>query len=304
MAYQTGTSTGAADLLGIISTFAVSQGFVQEQLVDANGGKWLTLSYQGMYYHLASRSTPYDRFGGVSETIIEGYLSTGFNAGSAWNAQPGTSVVGQTFAGGYTNGMDGPFYAYHLFADAQEIHCVIEISSIDFAHINFGVIEKTYSGTGGHFITGTFGLYNEGPATLNPPFDENITVYAPMESNYYYGLSNATHAPSNYIQTPLEVGNSNSTNGYFGRSYSSIDGSAALMPITLHFSRPDSYFSYLGHPASARYVSLQGLQPRQEVTLGSETWQVFPIFRKSGTDWGTIPEPASGYFGMAYKKVL
>jgi hypothetical protein len=300
MAYQTGTSTGADDLLGIISTFAVAQGFVQEQFVTITGGKWLTLSYSGMYYHFVSQPTLYDRFGVTPETEIRGFLSTGYNPGSAWNAQTGSSDVGSIEQRGVTNGMTGPFYAYHLFGGDGEIHCVIEITSTEFSHINFGVMSKTYSGTGGHYITGTQAILADASGAF-VPFHDNAVFYAPMEYDYYYS---GTPTLPNYIRTPLETGSDDSRYGYFGASYSTIDGSTVLMPITIHFSRPDSYWSYLGYSTNARYVNLYALQSRQEITLGSETWKVFPLLAKSGTDLSSSPTVQSGYYGIAYKKVV
>jgi len=298
MAYQTGTSTGADDLLGIIATFAVSQGFVQEQFATISGGKWLTLSYAGMYYHFVSGDTNIDRLGADPEKKINAYLSTGYNPGAAWDAQTGMSDVASDYRRGVTNGMTGPFYAYHLFAGDDEIHCIVEITSTQFAHISFGVMQKQFGGTGGHFVTGTACSSN---TWLNFPIHENSVIYVPMEYNYYYGGIPSANEHDN-LDTCLRDGATidNSTSGFMNRSYSTIDGSAALVPIYFHPQRPDGHYSLVGYLSQVRYVNNYGLQDRQEITLGSDTWIVFPMTEKASN----VNQYLSGSYGLAYKKVV
>jgi len=298
MAYQTGTSTGADDILGIISTFAVAQGFVQEQFVNITGGKWLTLSYSGMYYHFVSGTTFSDRFGVTPEGKINAYLSTGYNPGAAWNAQPNMSDVTSNDKRGVTNGMTGPFYGYHLFGNGDEIHCVVEITSTDFAHISFGVMQKQHGGTGGHYVVGTAPVATD---ALETPYHENSVIYTPMEVDYYYGGAVGA-GESNRSFTCLRDGEgSNASNeGVMGRSYSTIDGSSALVPIYFHLQRPGGYYSLVGHLSSVRFINVYGLQDRQEITLGSDTWKCFPMAKKSST----VTDITSGSYGLAYKKVI
>ena len=71
--------------------------------------------------------------------------------------------------------------------------------------------------------------------------------------------------------------------GYLARAKSSYSGAGILVPINLYVPEPitgDVRFIPIGHPAGVRLVHMQNLEPGQEITVGDETWKVFPAFSK------------------------
>lgn len=71
-----------------------------------------------------------------------------------------------------------------------------------------------------------------------------------------------------------------------------------------------SRFQFIGYPPGIRMALLDGLDPGAEVSVGDETWMVFPSFRKSNSGampvgptspfWVTVE--SSAFRGYAYRK--
>lgn len=62
---------------------------------------------------------------------------------------------------------------------------------------------------------------------------------------------------------------------------------------------------FVGVAPNVRFCSVNGIAPGAELTIGSDTWVVFPVLRK--TDWNELNvgrHITSGYTGYAYKKVV
>ena len=62
---------------------------------------------------------------------------------------------------------------------------------------------------------------------------------------------------------------------------------------------------WMGVYPDARFCTMNGVNPEDEITFGSDTWKVFPVLRK--TNWGELNiryRVTSGFAGYAYKKVV
>lgn len=81
----------------------------------------------------------------------------------------------------------------------------------------------------------------------------------------------------------------------------SADSSAGLIPmhpITLYYrNSTDVYF--LGYMPDVRAINVRYLVPKQEITIGSDVWVVFPSSQKTTTNITN----RSYNQGIAYKKV-
>jgi hypothetical protein len=98
---------------------------------------------------------------------------------------------------------------------------------------------------------------------------------------------NATDAPSpfgNFAGDEIIGGFGDGINdGYLARGNSSYAGSAILSPINMYMSKPitgDTLFTPVGSPAGVANVNMRDLEPGQQVTIGSDTWRVFPAAAK------------------------
>jgi hypothetical protein len=106
----------------------------------------------------------------------------------------------------------------------------------------------------------------------------------------------------------------NMNSGYMGVGKSPYSGAQLLAPINLYIGKKVSttaYFQAVGSAAGARLVHMEDLEPGAAVTIGTQTWRVFPVFQKSlvtsystsiSTAANAFPAGNSSYLvGMAYK---
>ena len=95
MAYQTGTASSPIDLVQKMVTWLVSIGWTQDMSAsDAPG--WRAHLHKGaIYVHLyaAMYQQPWAGSGNPGHAIFL-YLSSAFDGGQPWNAQPGNPPLG------------------------------------------------------------------------------------------------------------------------------------------------------------------------------------------------------------------
>lgn len=98
--------------------------------------------------------------------------------------------------------------------------------------------------------------------------------------------------------------------GYVARGRSSFAGAAILTPVNLYATRgtgSGAQFSPIGIPSGVRMVNVTDIDPDTSVTIGTDVWQLFPMFRKSALT--SVPrgstylaDETSGMVGVAYLK--
>lgn len=106
----------------------------------------------------------------------------------------------------------------------------------------------------------------------------------------------------------------NINSGYMAAGKSPHAGAQLLAPVNLYIGKLVSttqYFQAVGRAAGARLVHMEDLEPGAAITIGSQTWRVFPVFAKSttlsystsiSTAANAFPTGNSSHFvGMAYK---
>lgn len=90
---------------------------------------------------------------------------------------------------------------------------------------------------------------------------------------------------------------------------SPVTGGAPLWPIPALFSEGSgAIFTHLGDLPDLRLIRLQGFNPQDEFSQGTDTWKVFPFKRKdvfNNTNLGTTPAQSANTldWGFAIKKV-
>lgn len=87
--------------------------------------------------------------------------------------------------------------------------------------------------------------------------------------------------------------------------YSGAIAFGPLPVIMLNGTGNASNAIHIGSFPNVRLCSMEGYNPADEVTFGSDTWVVFPMLRKTALAiWGTTHAITSATTGFAYKKVL
>lgn len=305
MAYETGTATNVDTLLSALAVFAGSNGWTinyngNRTVSGANPGKALMITRNLAHTCFASfLSSSVTNASAGYVPYIQVYGHETYNAANGTELQSGASGLA------LSNIMPGPFASYHFFANENPssdtyLHVVVEYSPGFYRHFGTGILNKFGGVTTGHYIygtywdQGTFPNYKGSPdASLHSvPFDSN-------EGNAPF--RNRIRADRDGLSPSWATGGSSS--GFFGQRsdfYAFASGQtqrAVLWPFLAYVTRPSSNNSLIGMPPNVRAVSLEYLLPGESLTLGSDTWKVFPIVRRNGN----TGEENSGTYGIAYK---
>lgn len=307
MAFQTGTSTGPADLISKLATFAAANGWT---IGAATSGSVFINSSRGLYFGVST---------GASTVSLKG--ATGHNASLAWDLQPGYPTEANSLT--TVNDCAGPLKLYYFFGTEQYLHVVVETVTNKFKHFAIGQLEKNSTYTGGAYVDGS--SHNmTGDAGTNFPdapshrylFDAvgtgatggsgRIRVDIDGKTNNWmnYGSSGAFATESNMIK-----GVTRSQNSFLAAFHAAgpndFNQRTVLTPILVAAARGSSLFSLIGAPKDLRLVNMRNLNPGQIMTIGSDEWYVFPHIQKSlvfNSNGSFVP--SSGTYGYAYKKVV
>lgn len=318
MAYETGVATGVIDLLAKIRGLADDVGWT----IDRDDPEELALHHAdaGYFTLLATPEEGDIQTDSNPAPYISIWGQTGFDAGAAHDAQPGSS------AGNYgrTNALRGPFTAYHLFVTTQYIHCAIEIVPGEFAHFHLGLLNKTGGYTGGEYVTGTswfYALVNDNynydalSNRHNAPFDGmgyyadgqgalrlDTDGYAAEWGKFTY---NNSGAPS-IAWGPARLGNNQDRSPYtfyWLSTPNTVNAVSPLAPVLVAFLLRNTKTFLAGAPADLRIVNMRNLTPGETITIGADEWLCFPIKKRGLERLGPDHEVNSGIFGFAYRKV-
>lgn len=316
MAFETGGATSANDLLDKLRIFAAANGWT----VDANGARsdGTTGNYAVM------------RRG----TSIYAVFFTDTSAGSA--SDPGPYIGCYTYPGAYNSGvnamaqankttgslcnkMTGPFQAYYFFASGDYLHAVVEVTPGMFRHFGAGLLESA-----GALTTGAYNhalRWNYGTSDINAvssanhaiPFDSAGGQSAGWRGTEVRADSDGS-TPRNlwiYDQSPADP--NGGWAGWIGSGQhaaspiyalarippSTLTGRAVLLPLLVAIDRPSSNLSFAGSPRDMRLIRIDNLAPGASITIGPDTWRVFPLVRKNGA----VGTESSLAYGYAYRVV-
>lgn len=313
--YQTGTATDVTDLLDKLRAFLLTNGWtINGFTVITNGKRLSLLSPAGNYFELASDTST------VTGTNPSPYIKIcacrGYSAGSAFNAQAGTS--GEAWA----NRLTGPFTAYHFFCTNYYAHVAVEITSGVYSHFMIGTVNKYCTFTGGEYAHALNWYMNTNPGNYisNPengyhaiPFDSQTFTangkfnqfradidggsdrwFVPVFAQAYTMRGNVANVGFSTTD-PLQSRLWDCSLNYFNQV-------APLLPAYMAVIRSSTNYSLLGAVRDLRFVNIKNLAPGATITLGSDQWIVFPWAQKSDTTNDSTSVVKSGYYGFAYKK--
>lgn len=351
MAYQTGVSTGTHDLLDKLRLFAAGIGWTIDRFATGvtvgydDNGTWLQLHHADAGYHNIAadnlindintfpRPSPYIYCFGATGVDLESTLFKD-QPGSSWtigNYQETGNINGVGGACG-TNGLRGPFTAYHFFGTTDYLHVCIEIVAGEYAHFGVGKMEKNGVYTGGEYGFGTPWYYylnttsnyaNSANHFRNAWFFDatyshsqpiSCSGYMRMDHPDYPGVpqwgraSSSQSAASNSVSAASKL---TSSYGEYRNPFSqmwmltpnTINGISPMFPIAPIFQLRNTYCFMPGQLKDVRFVNIINLDPGTTVTLGTDAWLVFPIKAKGTQETGPKGTVNSWRYGVAYRKV-
>jgi hypothetical protein len=241
----------------------------------------------------------------------------------------------------------------HLFGElvgsasdpgASFIAGVIEYGFNLYRHFYLGYVEKSTNFEGGEVITAGRNEYSGSSGTTgttyydqswNYPFAANLAsgggVYVDHVDNTYpwrkftLGSTGGASNLDTFLQTNggeiVLGGFSDSINdGYMVTGKSIFTGNHILTPVNLYIGKRVvsgginvQRFQPIGYPAGVRLVHMEDLEPGQLITVGQQSWRVFPASGKvlstsyymSNNDFSSayaFPHYNTSYFvGYAYR---
>ncbi len=295
MKYQTGSYSSSENLLQLLKDKLVAEGWVVDlhdyvDSADTSFGKRLHIQKDGMHFSLRNFDDYNPAFDykatGFGKSGIDVRANDGFSEEARWYEQPGTPFV-RMYA---ETGVSG---IYHLFTDSAKVLLVVEYETERYSHIVFGSMVTLAANTGGQFLTGASGTFEN---EWNIPFDTSTTTTAckvgksdfsgwiigfaypndPGEglcSSFNY--NSAIRVPNFAPGSPTTVGDIGSS----ARSSNRLNGLSALMPIYIFVKNEGAYSPYAEFD-DLYFINCDLMNPEQSYAVGGRTFKVFPFFGK------------------------
>jgi len=330
MAFQTGTSTSLTDLFDDLLTFAVANGWTEDE--DTTLAK-PALSKGNVFVQFALNSTGASGNRSISIHQALAYVNSSTDpgnhtddSGNGYNAAfpPTDSNVRQERC--VSDIGAGPF-THWFFEDSSPdyIHVVVDIGTNEYRHFGFGNLNKFGNNwTGGEYC---YGHYHEGTsplsvnntclldgffsATTGSRIRRAATVHMeglPDQLTSKWGHvwgREATDPPTdsalnikNFVQGGFRSGPASRVFGAY--SGSGAVGNVSLTPVDCFFGdKANNRAYFLGSMPDVRSVNMRNFNPAQTVSIGGDDWLMFPTTIRSLS----TPSLSSGVQGIAYKKV-
>ncbi len=315
--YETGTASSATDLLDKLRIFATANGWTQNFF-----GARTTGSGQALQLTKGSMAATFiaDTAAGTSAdpgTYLGAYQHATYNAGNGTESQADASLKC------YTNGMSGPYSAYHFVSGAESgsdyLYVVVEVSAGTYKHVGVGKLVGLGALTTGAFAFACRWSYSSSQVDdllsthHSWPFDHgennnragagtqvraDCDGIVPRWYDFNGGLSYGNRGGGGVRVVGNNLGNLRGT--VYGPAVpgaSALTGRAVLTPCLVYGERGSNLASMLGFPPGIRWAKLDYLTPGDILTLGADQWKVFPVIRKNGS----AGQVNSGTYGYAYK---
>lgn len=301
-------------MLQALATFAGAMGWTVDHNAAYSGGWWLAVHKGLCYLNFVAPS---------SDDGISLYGATGFSSGSAPSAQAQTSPVNN-----FTPA-PGPYAAYHFFSSTggTYLHVAIEISTGIFAHMHAGLLNAVGGASPCIYVT-VSAWYTYAPASGADPIPSTADTYfnirpfdcgaqrgpagfiaCTVDGTFRWFIMNSTSSPNRVAG--LGQG-SNSASGCplpwqrsgVMASPNTFNGIAVLYSVAAFLERlVGGVWSFVGEAPDVRYVNMRYNNARDEITIGSDVWKLYPLVANVPFGTGVAGAAASSYpFGLAFKK--
>lgn len=310
MSYQTGTSTGPADLVDKIRLFAAGMGWS----VDFNGARTDGTTGQVVVMRSGALSCAFFTSTAAGSTSDPGQYVGAYTFRGAYNSGLNAMAQASRSSGTICNRMTGPYLAYWLFGGATYLHCVVELSAGLFRHIGVGLLDGA-----GLLTTGAYNhalRWSSDASYIDVPGSSSHAVPWDDTGTSAPGRGTEVHADSDGVSPRIiKIERDGSTDQGFGGwrgtsatglvqplaacGLSTLTGRAMLIPLIVAGSRTGGYRSILGAPLDMRLVRMDAIAPGDMITIGADTWRCFPVCRKNGISG----QENSGPYGYAYRVV-
>lgn len=340
MAYETGVSTSPSNLLSKMVTRLTTDGWT---IVRTNGspGAQVTISdgsaTEGNVFNFLADDTAATASWSCQPGRVDGGSGVAFYAHTG---SPNTSGTGGTFVSfghrlsSSDQGFSGSHTAYHFYtgstSDGRYCHIVVEGTAGVFWHLMFGTCEKAGTFSGGQYMSalnvGSTSVQNHWLWDFAAPTSTTGTNWF-RNDDHFNSIGQSTDAGvSEWFEDVAFAGNIGGSINMNGPLYQGglqvFNQRTPFCPIWLHVFNAltpvpqTTAWKLCGHIPDARFCSMDGREPSDSITIGSDTWDIYPMHIKT-TDGvstttsaytntftaGGAPNNDSNLMGMAYRRV-
>lgn len=301
---ETGVASDVLDLLSRMNTRLATEGWTINKYDTT-----LPDTHELYFSRLIDGSTRY--FQALADNVYGIlYLSgaTGFDGGQTFVNQPGKGINSET------NFIPAPMKQYKFWGGPSYFYVSVQKQTAIYGHAGIGVLEKCGTWVGGEFAFGTYILLDpDGP---NYRWDDPY-----VQSHAYPFDSMSTHSQSGSVRVDTGFGaaawhmfstypalraqgqarlNSLAERPRSRTGPNAFNGQTLLLKIYCHVRKqvPEPAWLYAGYPPDLRVLNIGGLNYEDQIVLGPDTWDTFPILQKNGA----VAQPNSATYGMAYRE--
>ena len=308
MAYQNSPVSDGIGVVQAITSFAGAHGWTVHRDEGDGTYRTTTLSAGGAYITL---------HGVQNSVFLNGHR--GIDTGAAWDAQPDQYYnSGDNESRTEVKFRVNPLLSVHLFASATptpHVYAAIENEPGYYRHIVIGHMQKFGAALGGLFwdVADTdWGRYSSGRVEMirYPLVYKTLDDYPPRDGGLdcQDTLGNpqwASFCP-NTVYPACGMWANEMTRHIGTLSAIDFNGRTPLQTPFVEISTNDVYVPY-GTPPNLRYVSMEFFEAGDEMTIGPDTWKVFPVIRRGPAKGYMNPpsEPSDEFsenYGIAYLK--
>lgn len=322
MAREVGTASSQDDFISKLMTFATSNGWTQNQL-DTSGNE-----------AALNNGTVHVQFDWNETNHIGVFQSLGYTGGQSPGGHTNDSGNGGTSDS--TRSMNaignGPFVSYQFFAGSTptvHLYAVLEFEVGRYRFFAAGQLEKQGTWTGGEFCgcstwSQTINIINS-PANSahNVLFDAGYSGNVLAATVHCEGLpgqdgsgkwgvvngSGSTAGGNDGDSNPRAVLAGGVRAGAYVRTIGQMptsltQGHIPLLEIPIFYrdnALANDPLRLIGYVPNMRVVNLSAFQPQQEISVGADTWHLFPMSRRGFSATNTFEQ--SGFGGIAIKEV-
>lgn len=338
MAYENATASSFTDLFDKLATFATANGWTKNEPAGLTSDRvffsknnvyvsfrWVTVSPTAVAIYQATGYTAGPAPGSQANDSGNGYVPGTF-----------TDANVKTSRCAYMTNSSMTYWFFENDSSPAYIHVVVTIdgtASNKFSHFGFGELVKQGTWTGGEYVYGHYyrtsaigsgicstdegstWLLDGGLGSTTPTTWRTYAATLRMESlpgqaaSTRWGLCYGGDTPGTdrggnvryNIQGGFRAGPVAATFGRFQTSQTT--GLTAMYPINVYYDRgvvsSARQWYPLGYMADVRATDMTNYSEAQELTVGADTWVVFPASYKTAT----LAASSTAFTGIAYKKV-
>lgn len=210
-------------------------------------------------------------------------------------------------------------YDICTFSNPDEVYCVINYNSYYYQALAFGKSDVPGIGGTGMWITANLNDSDNTAMTMRFSISGS-SVYCYSQKLPFFFDGSAVGATANaYLNCELDdydwrylSREINNLYRFYGTSYcaglltslpSPANENTILIPVKAIAYRNDKGLTIIANPKNVRYCRIDNINPGDIVSFGSDSWKVYPMFRKDVTERnGGYNEDHSGTFGYAIRQ--